>query len=63
MMTETFSLANDIDTYGNFFGGEEIPVSLEFTRLYLLIIDLYFVGIVWAHNQSIEMGEHIVLEK
>ncbi len=49
-------------TYLDFLWWQEVPVCLQVTTLYLLIINLHLVCVVWAHNQRVQMGEDVILK-
>uniref|UniRef100_A0A2M4DHF4 Putative secreted protein n=1 Tax=Anopheles darlingi TaxID=43151 RepID=A0A2M4DHF4_ANODA len=40
---------------------QEVPVFLQATRLHLLVIDQHFVRVVRAHDERVEVREHVVL--
>lgn len=45
----------------NLFGRQEIPVVLQIPRLDLLIVNLYFVSVVWVDNQCVQVCVLIIL--
>lgn len=53
----SFKMASYLDLLGR----QEVPVSLKLSRLDLLIVDEYLVGVVRLHNQGVQVGVNIIL--
>lgn len=47
----------------DFLGGQEIPVLLQRSRLHLLIVNLYLVGLVWVEDQRVQVCKFIILQE
>ena len=41
---------------------QEVPVSFKITTLHFGAIDTHFIGVIGFDNQSVEMGEFIILK-
>ena len=41
--------------------GKEVPIDLELAILCLLVVDLHFLCVVGLHDESIQVGEHVIL--
>lgn len=47
--------------YLDLLGRQEVPVGLKFSRLDLLVVNEHLVRIVGLHDQSVQVGVHVVL--
>ena len=55
------ALLSSVSTYLDLLGGQEVPVCFQFSTLHLLIVDLDLVGVVWVHNEGVQVSVDIIL--